>query len=90
MKAHWSAVFCALFIFAGLGNSDLRAQESTIQPAVLHMQKSTTTARPNFPTFLGMYQVADGANVVWSTSLQPVSANPTSKNNTALILTTDH
>jgi hypothetical protein len=62
MKAHWSAVSCALFIFAGLGMSDLRAQESTIQPAVLHMQKSTTTAKPNFPTFLGMYQVAGGAN----------------------------
>lgn len=61
MKAHWSAVFCALFTFAGLGMSDLRAQESTIQPAVLHMQQSKTTAKPNFPTFLGMYQVADGA-----------------------------
>jgi hypothetical protein len=62
MKAHWSTVFCALFIFAGLGVSDLQAQESALQPSVLHMQKSATTSQPNFPAFLGMYQVADGAN----------------------------
>jgi hypothetical protein len=61
MKAHWSAVCCALFILAGLSMSDLRAQEGAPSPAVLHVQKSTTTSKPNFPAFLGMYRVLGGA-----------------------------
>jgi hypothetical protein len=62
MKVQWSAVCCGLFVFAGLGRSDLQAQEGATQPAILHIQQSTTTARPNFPTFLGMYHVLNGAN----------------------------
>ncbi len=62
MKIRRSAVLRALCMFAGLGMSDLQAQDATIQPSVLHMVQSQTTARPNFPTFLGMYQVAGGAS----------------------------
>ncbi len=62
MKAYWRVVSCAgIFMLASLGTCSLRAQETTPEPSVLHMQKSTTTAEPNFPTFLGMYHVADGA-----------------------------
>jgi hypothetical protein len=45
----------------GWGKCDLWGQEKAPEPSVLHMQKSTTTSQPNFPAFLGMYQVADGA-----------------------------
>jgi len=48
-------------MFAGRGMSDLRAQESAPEPPVLHMQQSTTTAAHNFPPFLTMYHVLDGA-----------------------------
>ena len=61
MKAHWRAVFCAFFIFAGLGMSDVRAQESAMQPSVLHIVQSQTTSQLNFPTYLAMYHVLDGA-----------------------------
>jgi len=62
MKAQWIAVFCALFVVASLGTIDLQAQDSALQPSVLHILQSQTTAKLNFPTFLGMYHVADGAN----------------------------
>ncbi len=62
MKAHWSAACCAVLIFAGFGMSDLQAQQSAVQPSVLHMVQTQTTSKPNFPTFLGMYQVLNGAN----------------------------
>ncbi|MGC1646562.1 MAG: hypothetical protein WA741_12090 [Candidatus Sulfotelmatobacter sp.] len=64
MKAYWSAVFCAFFIFAGLRTSNLQAQESAIQPSVLHIQQTQTTSQGSqngFPTFLAMYHVLDGA-----------------------------
>ncbi len=61
MKAHWRAVFCAFFIFAGLGMSGVRAQESAMQPSVLHIVQSQTTSQLNFPTYLAMYHVLDGA-----------------------------
>jgi len=48
-------------MLAGLGMSDLQAQENAVMPPVLHMQQSTTTAAPNFPPFLTMYHVLDGA-----------------------------
>jgi hypothetical protein len=60
MKAHWSAIVCAVVIFASLGMSDLQAQESAPNP-VLHIQQSTTTSQPLSPTFLAMYRVLDGA-----------------------------
>jgi hypothetical protein len=64
MKAHWSTVFCAFFIFAGLRTYNLQAQESAIQPSVLHIQQTQTTSQGSqngFPTFLAMYHVLDGA-----------------------------
>ena len=64
MKAQWSAVFCAFFIFARLGTSNLQAQDSAIQPSVLHIQQTQTTSQGSqngFPTFLAMYHVLDGA-----------------------------
>ena len=62
MKAYYRVVFCAaIFMLAGLGMSDLQAQENAVMPPVLHMQQSTTTAAPNFPPFLTMYHVLDGA-----------------------------
>lgn len=64
MKAYWSAVSCAFFMFAGLRTSNLQAQESAIQPSVLHIQQTQTTSQGSqngFPTFLAMYHVLDGA-----------------------------
>ena len=64
MKAHWSAVFCAFFVFARLGTSNLQAQQSAIQPSILHIQQTQTTSQGSqngFPTFLAMYHVLDGA-----------------------------
>ncbi len=61
MKAHWSAVFCAFFIFAGVGMSGLQAQESAPNPSVLHIVQSQTTSQLNFPTYLAMYHVLDSA-----------------------------
>ena len=64
MKAQWSAVFCAFFIFARLGTSNLQAQGSAIPPSVLHIQQTQTTSQGSqngFPTFLAMYHVLDGA-----------------------------
>jgi hypothetical protein len=63
MKAHWSAVFCALFIFVCLGMSDLQAQESAAQPSVLHIvqTKTTSPSTKGVPTFLATYHVLDGA-----------------------------
>ena len=60
-----SVVFCAVFLFAGLGLSNLQAQDSAaIEPSVLHIQQSQTTSKGSqngFPTFLAMYHVLDGA-----------------------------
>lgn len=61
MRTHWSAVFWALFIFAGLATSDLQAQQSAVQPSVLHIAQSQTTSQPGFPTYLAMYHVVNGA-----------------------------
>jgi hypothetical protein len=61
MKAHWRAVFCAVFLFAGSGMSDLQAQESAVVPSVLHIQQSQTTSQTGFPTYLAMYHALDGA-----------------------------
>jgi hypothetical protein len=41
--------------------ADVKAQEAPPNPAVLHIEQSQTTSQPNFPTFLGMYHVLDGA-----------------------------
>jgi hypothetical protein len=54
-------ILAAALIVIGWANSDLRAQESVPEPAVLHIKQSQTTAEPNFPTFLAMYHVLDGA-----------------------------
>lgn len=64
MKARWSAVFGAFFIVAGLGTSNLQAQESAIAASVLHIQQTQTISQGSqngFPTYLAMYHVLDGA-----------------------------
>jgi len=64
MKALWSAFCCTVFMFAGFGLSDLQAQESVVQPSVLHIVQTQTTAPPTtgeVPTFLATYQVLNGA-----------------------------
>jgi hypothetical protein len=63
MKTDWKAILCAVSILAGLGMSDLRAQQSAPNP-VLHIQQTQTTSQGSqngFPTFLAMYHVLDGA-----------------------------
>src|SRR5580704_17281024 len=64
MKTHWKAILCAVFILPGLGVSDLRAQESSPSPAVLHIQQTQTTSQGSqngFPTYLAMYHALNGA-----------------------------
>lgn len=64
MKARWSKVFGAFFIVAGLGTSNLQAQESAIAASVLHIQQTQTISQSSqngFPTYLAMYHVLDGA-----------------------------
>jgi hypothetical protein len=36
-------------------------QQNIEEPHVLHIQQSQTTSEKNFPTFLAMYHVLDGA-----------------------------
>jgi hypothetical protein len=51
-------------MLAGLGMSDLSAQEVTAEPAVLHIEQSRTNAQGSqngFATYLAMYHVLDGA-----------------------------
>jgi hypothetical protein len=70
MKAYWSRVFAAVCLFAGLGVSNLRAQESAAEPAVqvvapsvLHIAQSRTVSvgsQNGFPTFLAVYKVLNG------------------------------
>lgn len=50
----------AIFVIACLVMRDVRAQEDTNLP-ILHMQQTQTTSELNFPTFLAMYHVLDGA-----------------------------
>ncbi|MGA7315243.1 MAG: hypothetical protein WBX22_14840, partial [Silvibacterium sp.] len=63
MKSYSKVFFGVVFLFSGLGISNLQAQESPIAPTVLHIHQSQTTAPPNtsVPTFLATYQVLDGA-----------------------------
>jgi hypothetical protein len=65
MNPYSKIVCCAVFIFAGVGLSNLQAQEGAAnQPSVLHIQQSQTTSQGSqngFPTFLAMYHVLDGA-----------------------------
>lgn len=66
MKVCWRVVCCTLVMFAGVGISNLWAQDSASQASVLHIAQSQTTSQPStskqgFPTFLAMYHVLDGA-----------------------------
>lgn len=64
MKAYWRAVSCAVSLFAGLGISNLQAQETASNPSVLHIVQTQTTAPPTtgeVPTFLTTYHVLNGA-----------------------------
>jgi len=64
MKSYWGAVSCAVFMFVGLGTSELWAQENAANRSVLHIQQTRTTSQGSqsgFPTFLAMYHVLDSA-----------------------------
>src|SRR5579871_7030825 len=64
MNSYIRAVFYTVFIFAGLGSSNLQAQDLANEPSVLHIVQSQTTSQGSqngFPTFLSMYHVLDGA-----------------------------
>jgi len=65
MKSYVREFFCAAFILAGVGLSNLQAQDAVAnEPSVLHIQQSQTTSQGSqngFPTFLAMYHVLDGA-----------------------------
>jgi hypothetical protein len=63
MKANRTVILLsAMFVVAGLGVCNSLAQENASEPAVLHIQHSVTTAKPDFPQFIFMYHVLDGAN----------------------------
>jgi len=64
MKAHFGVVCFAVVISAGLGMSNLQAQQIAIQPSVLHIVQTQTTSQGSqngWPTFLAMYHLLDGA-----------------------------
>lgn len=62
MKAHWRLGAVAAFLtWAGCWEHTLAAQEEAQAAAVLHIQQSQTTSKTNFPTYLTMYHVLDGA-----------------------------
>jgi hypothetical protein len=60
MKAYWGVAVCAIFMVAGLGLSDLCAQENPAPTSVLHMQQTQTTTQG--ATYLQTYKVLNGAN----------------------------
>jgi hypothetical protein len=64
MKVCWR-VFCyTVFIFVGVGISNLWAQDAANPTSVLHIQQTQTTSQGSqlgWPTFLAMYHVLDGA-----------------------------
>src|SRR5215469_15770742 len=57
MKAYWRVISCAIFMFAGLGLSNLWAEENASPASVLHIQQLHTTSQD--PTYLATYQVLD-------------------------------
>jgi hypothetical protein len=65
MNTYLGTVFCAAIVLvAGQGMSHLGAQESAVEPSVLHVHQTQTTSQGSqngFPTFLAMYHVLDGA-----------------------------
>jgi hypothetical protein len=65
MKTYQRVVICAaICMLAGLGISNLRAQETALNPSVLHIVQTQTTAPPTtgqVPTFLATYHLLNGA-----------------------------
>jgi len=61
MKTYWRVFFVGFLLLAGLGMSDVRAQEGDVEPAVLRIHQKQTTSQTGFPTYLAMYHVLDGA-----------------------------
>lgn len=65
MKTYQRVVICAaICMLAGPGISNLRAQETALNPSVLHIVQTQTTAPPTtgqVPTFLATYHLLNGA-----------------------------
>jgi hypothetical protein len=55
-------ILAAVLVSMGWGRCDLWGQENAGQPSILHIVQSQTTSQPNFPTYLAMYHVLNGAN----------------------------
>jgi hypothetical protein len=55
------AIMAALAVLGGT-NGYLCAQENSATPSVLHIQHSVTTSGLNFPSYLYLYDLLDGAN----------------------------
>jgi hypothetical protein len=65
MKAYSKMIYYAVFMFAGLGLSNLHAQEVANQQSVLHIAQSQTVSQGSqngFPTFLAVYKVLNGVS----------------------------
>jgi hypothetical protein len=53
--------FATVLILIGWGKPDVFGQESSAQPSVLQIQHSVTTSKTDFPQYIYMYRVLDGA-----------------------------
>lgn len=58
MRISWSVLILAITLVP----FTLRAQENSPAPAVLHIQQSVTTSKPDFPQFVFPYRVLNGVN----------------------------
>ena len=65
MKFRLKVVVCTALLIAALGTTNLQAQDSAIQPSVLHIAQSQTVTQGSqngVPTFLAVYKVLNGVN----------------------------
>ena len=62
VSTYWRMVILAVVLIPVGGKCGLWGQESAVPPSVLHIVQSQTTSLPNFPTYLAMYHVLNGAN----------------------------
>ena len=62
MRSHWGIVILtAVLIPFGMGQRELWGQQNAAEPSVLHIRHSVTTSKTDFPQYLYMYHVLDGA-----------------------------